>query len=215
MVHTTGISVSILIKLGELWYQICFQWILIPWLGHTWYAWISFYHIILSIFTDFEGQLHVVHGAGPAHPPVNVPLCCCGDEKIFLSRFELQSTRARTERSKGDGSELSWVCLVTHHHLLRPGVGHPTGHELMLAHTVDHMVLLVVLGTDQMKLIIFLWKVALIHCDSVGVVLVTEQGVGGVPIHIVMLGTHHRGCFNNEDYEEHLLTSPSYLPVLS
>ena len=61
----------------------------------------------------------------------------------------------------------------------------------MSGHAVDHMVLLTVLGTDQVELVILLGKVALIHCEKAGHVPVTEQGVGGVPVHIVVLGTYH------------------------
>ena len=158
---------------------------------------------IRSFARDHESQFHVVSGAGTAHPPVDVPGCGGGDEIIFLTRFELQTSWTGTEWTKGDGSKLSWIGLVTDHHLLRPGVGHSAGDELMPGHAVDHVVLLAVLGTDEVELVILIGKITLIHCDHVGGVPVTEQGVGGVPVHIMMLGTNYRACLDQE-YQEHL-----------
>ena len=142
-----------------------------------------------------------------------------GDEIIFLARFEFQPPWTRTERPEGDGSELSiCVVLVTNHHLLRPGVGHSAGDELLPGHAVDHMVLLSILWADQVELIIFLRKVSFIHRDKVGGVLVTEHGVGCVPIHIVMLATHHTSCLDDQEYQDHLCKislHPFYLLVIS
>jgi len=68
----------------------------------------------------------------------------------------------------------------------------------MSGHAVDNMVLLAVLGTDEVELIILLRKIALVHCDEVGGGSVTEQGVGGVPIHIMVLSTDHRAGLDQQ-----------------
>ena len=78
-------------------------------------------------------------GAGTAHPPVDVPGCGGGDEIIFLTRFELQTSWTGTEWSKGDCSKLSWIGLVTDHHLLRPGVDHSTCDELSRYGLLNYM----------------------------------------------------------------------------
>ena len=143
---------------------------------------IFLFHPVIS---HFEDHPHVVGGAVSPHPPVQVPPGGGGDEIIVLSRLELQAPWGGTERPERYGEVHEAFRLVTYGHYFRSVTGHSARLELLLRHAVHHVLLLGVLGADQVELVILPREVPVVDIHDVICVVDAEEGICRVPINFV------------------------------
>ena len=163
-----------------------------------------------------EDHLHVVGPAPPAGPPVDVLVGGGGDEVVLLPWGELQGPGGGGEGPEGDGEVHEAPGSVADRHDPRCGAADSAGLELLLVHTVDHVLLLLLPlphhWADQVDLVVLPGQVPLVDHDGDGAVC--EAGRGGVPVDIPNRGG---SCGEQQSLEDddlhlvslwHLTTSP-------
>jgi len=116
-----------------------------------------------------------------------------GDEVVRLARLELQSSRSGAETSKCNREVHEGFRLVADRHNFGSRTCNPTRVKLFSGDAVYHMLLSGVLGADDVELVVLPGEVPLVHVHDVVSVVNSEDGVAGVPVHLVCLGGHGGG----------------------
>jgi len=168
-----------------------------------------------------EHHLHVVVGAGPAGPAVEVALPRRGDEEVVLARVELQPSWCRTKRPESDGELLLFTGFITDCDYAGIRLTDATTIILLLGHVVDDVLLQVLVPVpggapvpraDQVHLVVLPRHVTLIYVHDVVGVVDPEDGVGRVPVQVVYPGGPGGGE-GGQQTDQHLHESSHHPPT--
>ncbi len=154
-----------------------------------------------------EHESHVVRGALAAILPPQVSVRGRGDEVVVLAWPELHPAWGGGEGAEGDGEVEHVVWLVADGRNLGLPTHYAAGLVLLLAHIVDDILLrscggcralipgtAAVLGTDEVCLVKLVRQVACVDVDDVVSVVDAEDGVGSVPVDVVVPGAIYCVC---------------------